>query len=351
MKLPTAMRPLPILTALLAFAGGTVSAGFELIPATLKMTMQGLQGSNTLTLSWQTISVVTNAGRTPIYPRYVVEASTDLDYWWPTTVVVPQRVGGPSVLLQTNFAPAPVLPIVFIRVRSELELQGADLSDADFRGVDFSGLNLEHTRFHRTLLSGALFTECQLAYAEFDSAVADTADFYGADATRSQASNADFRGANWAHSRLEFAVLDGADFEGANLNHAKLNDVSARGTSFNSCGFNDSELVRAECEGASFVKAEFTAADVSYISCVNANLENVDFDECYGEYGDFYGAIMKKSSIRDSDFSVTDFRLVNFSDSEFELTDFRFCDFRGANWDDVTSYFCDFTGSQFWGDP
>jgi uncharacterized protein YjbI with pentapeptide repeats len=347
MKLHSPFNPLSILSVMLAFGAITATAGFEIHPATLSLIRQG----DTLQLSWQTLSVVTNSGRTPIYPRYIVEASTDLDYWWPTTVVIPQRVGGPTLTLQTNFAPAPVLPIAFVRVRSELELQGADLSDADFRGVDFSGLNLEHTWFHRTLLSGALFTECRLAYAEFNSAVADTADFYGADAQRLQANAADFRGADWAHANLDLGVLDEANFEGANLNHAKLNDVSARGTSFNNCSFNESELSGAVCDDASFVNAELTEADVSYISCVNANLENVDFDECYGEYGNYYGASMNKSSIRDSDFSVSDFRLVNFSDSEFELTDFRFCDFRGADLDDVASYFCDFTGSQFWGQP
>jgi uncharacterized protein YjbI with pentapeptide repeats len=307
--------------------------------------------SGMLTLSWPTSSAITNAGRTPIFPRYVVEASTDLIYWWTTTVVIPQRVGGPSLTIQTNFAIPAVLPVAFIRLRSELELAGADLSDADFREVDFSGLNLEHTLFHRSLLSGARFTDCRLGYAEFASAVADSADFDTADAAHLQANNADFRGANWAHAKLESALLDGADFEGANLNHANLQEASCRGTSFNSCAFNESNLVRAMCDGASFLKAEFTDADVSYISCAEANLENVDFDECYGEYGNFYGAIMKKSSIRDSDFSVTDFRSVNFSDSEFELTDFRFADFRGANWDDVTSYFCDYTGAQFWGAP
>jgi uncharacterized protein YjbI with pentapeptide repeats len=336
-----------LLIALLAVTATAALAGFDITPVTLNLVRQG----DTLELSWPTVSVVTNAGRTPIYPRYVVEASTDLDYWWPTTVVVPQRVGGPSLVLRTNFAPTPVLPVVFVRLRSELELNGADLSDADFRDVDFSGLNLEHTLFHRTLLSSALFTSCQLAYAEFDQAVADLADFEDVDASHLQARDADFRGSRWAYANLKLAVVDGANFEGANLNHADLNEITARGTSFNSCTFNESDLAHAMCDDASFVRAEITDADVSYLSCVNANLENVDFDDCYGEYGNFYGAILKDSSIRDSDFSVTDFRLVNFSDSEFELTDFRFCDFRGADMDDVTSWFCDFTGSQFWGDP
>jgi uncharacterized protein YjbI with pentapeptide repeats len=327
---------------------GTARADGLVIPdVSISLKREG----DTLTLSWSTLSVITNAGRTPIFPLYVVEASTDMLYWWQTTVVIPQRVGGAVLTIQTNFIVPSVLPVAFVRLRSELELEGANLSDADFRGVDFSGLNLEHTQFHRSLLSGARFTDCRLAYAEFLNVVADTADFDAADATRLQANHADFRGANWAHAKLESAMLDGADFEGANLNHARLQEASARDASFNSCSFNDSNLIRAMCDGASFVKAELTDADVSYLSCVNGNLENVDFDECYGEYANFQGAIMKKSSIRDSDFSATDFRSVNFSDSEFELTDFRFADFRGADMDDVTAYFCDFTGAQFWGAP
>jgi hypothetical protein len=171
--------------------------------------------SGMLTLSWPTLSVITNAGRTAIFPRYVVEASTDLVYWWPTTVVIPQRVGGPSLTIQTNFAIPPVLPAAFIRLRSELELAGADLSDADFREVDFSGLNLEHTLFHRSLLSVARFTDCRLGYAEFTSAVADTADFDTADAAHLQANNADFRGANWDDVTSYFCDYTGAQFWGA----------------------------------------------------------------------------------------------------------------------------------------
>lgn len=195
---------LPFATTLLA---ATALADFAPAPVVLLLT----QKETTLQLSWFTESVITNAGRTPIYPKYVIQASTDLAYWWDTKVVIPQRVGGPTIQVQTNFAPVEVLPIVFLRVRSELNLAGEDLANTDFRGVDF---------------------------------------------------------------------------------------------------------------------------------------DNVD-----GEYANFYGAILVDSIIRESDFSVADFRLTNLTDSEFERTDFRFCDFRGANWDDVEAWFCDFTGAQFWGPP
>lgn len=344
----TLARPL-FLAAVFLAAPLTASRADGLVIPDVPLSLS--RSGDTLTLSWRTLSVITNTGRTPIFPRYVVEASTDLSYWWSTTVVVAQRVGGPTLTIQTNFAIPAVLPFAFVRLRSELELAGADLSDGDFRGVDFSGLNLEHTLFHRSLLSGAQFSECRLAYAEFVSAVADTANFGSVDALRLKATDADFRGADWTYAQLESAVLDGADFEGANLNHATLKEASARNASFKNCTFYESKLPHAVCDGASFVNAQLTHTDVSYLSCRNGNLEDVDFVDCDGEYSDFYGSNLEDSTFRDADFSVADFRLVDFSDSNFETSDFRFADFRGANLDDVTSWFCDFTGAQFWGPP
>ncbi|MCZ7640789.1 MAG: hypothetical protein M5U12_34890 [Verrucomicrobia bacterium] len=97
-------QPLLLAAVLLAAPPAVPRADGLVVP---DVALSLARSGDALTLSWRTLSVITNAGRTPVFPRYVVEASTDLTYWWSTAVDIPQRVGGPSLTIQTNFTIPP----------------------------------------------------------------------------------------------------------------------------------------------------------------------------------------------------------------------------------------------------
>jgi hypothetical protein len=114
----------------------SVATGLQ--PQPVSLTIQRVDAT-TLNLSWPVLSVITNSERTPIYPAYLLQASTDLAYWWDTGIRVPQRVGGPPIIFSTNVNTVPVMPYVYVRLRTVVDLRGADLTNRDFRDVDFTG--------------------------------------------------------------------------------------------------------------------------------------------------------------------------------------------------------------------
>ncbi|MCC7373736.1 MAG: pentapeptide repeat-containing protein [Verrucomicrobiales bacterium] len=318
------------------FAAAALPAAGKLTPAPAMLKVEHT-GPDQVLLSWLTVSVITNADRTPIYPAYIVEVSEDLRYWRETKVRIPQRVGGPSLLVSTNLTGMPVLPVVFIRVRSELNLSGADLSNGDFRGVNFQNENLSGTRFDSSLLGGA----------DLSAVLATRAVFNNARAPGLKAAGGNFTDSRWDRADLSTSLLDGAVFQRALLAGANLQRIQAWRTVFAQANMNAVNLGHAVCDEADFSEVEFPDAQLGRASFRHARMTSVDFDETDGEEADFYGAILRESVFRDSDFSDADFRHVDLQDSDLEWTDFRWADFRGADMDDVDSFGCSFSGARF----
>ncbi|WP_081489408.1 pentapeptide repeat-containing protein [Advenella kashmirensis] len=76
------------------------------------------------------------------------------------------------------------------RVLSGAQLNKTVWSDAILTNTDFSRSNLEYSIFERSRCEGTVFTSCNLAYANFDYAIIENANFQDANRTHIRAHGA-----------------------------------------------------------------------------------------------------------------------------------------------------------------
>ncbi len=332
---------------LLLFQSLAVSA-LDLRPAQLNISQQA---NGTLLLFWQSQSVITNTGCTPVFPQYKVQVSSDLTSWWDTSLLVPQRVGGLPYYIQTNFTPVPMFPVIFIRVNSSLNFRGLDMSGANFSGVDFTGIDFTGARFDGAVLTKTIFTNAILTDVQMNNATAGGALCYAAKAERLVAKDSDFSQGSWLHAVLTSAVLNSSRFTNNNMRAANMDNVQATHCSFSKVVFNSNSMRDADFTGSVFKDGTLVNVNIDHSRFGDANFDNVSIEDTHGEYTYFYSAVLTDTIIDDADFSYADFRTANFEHSQWKYTDFRYCDFRGADLDGVTDWGCDFYGADFWGPP
>ncbi|MGW6235226.1 pentapeptide repeat-containing protein [Streptomyces sp. NPDC055094] len=167
-----------------------------------------------------------------------------------------------------------------------VDLRGADLSDAylvgfdltgsDLRGSDFSASHLHKATLRNTRLDGASFIEslmdeCFLDAAQgsdvnFNSAVLRRAtfgesnltgiDFSGSDLWASQWTNAVIDGADFSSADLRFSLMMNTTVGGAVFKNANLSMIRAPGTDYPGCEFQGADL-----DGAVFIAGDLSGAN------------------------------------------------------------------------------------------
>jgi uncharacterized protein YjbI with pentapeptide repeats len=292
--------------------------------------------------------VVTNGGRTQIFPRFTVQASFDLTNWWDTTIVIPQQVGGQNRIISTNLQLIPFLPAIFARVRSDLDLSFADLRGVDLRGVDLSHQDLSYSDLSGALLSDANLAYSNLSYARLNNAVAERTIFNFANGTLLTASNANFSLAQFDETQMGGVVIPNAIFTGAFLRKGDWTNCVASRANFAEADIRDCKFHDGQLDHGNFYKTSFRSCGIKFVTFAYSQMDRVDFENANADETDFYSAVMTNCDILDSDFIDCDFRWVDFSDSEWEATDFSHSDFRNADLSGVSAWFCDFYGCDFW---
>ncbi|MBB74934.1 MAG: hypothetical protein CMJ75_10525 [Planctomycetaceae bacterium] len=174
----------------------------------------------------------------------------------------------------------------------ELELPGAQLTEADLKGVDFSSANLsssdlrgadlvasnfskanlEEVRFRGVQAGQVRMEQAKLRGADFQAADLQGAEFFQSMLSEATIKFGQCKDASFREAGLRGANLEEADFRGANLVAADLRDAS----------FRYSKLAGANLSEADLRGAQFALADLTGAKLQGANLEGVDFRESAG---------------------------------------------------------------------
>ncbi|MBH25543.1 MAG: hypothetical protein CMH57_14055 [Myxococcales bacterium] len=182
----------------------------------------------------------------------------------------------------------------FSRPPENLNLSGADLSEAGLdwshlEGVDLSGANLS-----RSTMAGARWAEINLSGADLFEAVLVSADLIGGDLSdallnRADVSYTDLHGASLVGADLSKAVMRRAGLLGTDLSGATVDDVMWRHAYYDSATVwpgdvpegvyfigADSDLAGADLTGSVLSNAVLTGADLTMADLQGAELKFVD---------------------------------------------------------------------------
>jgi uncharacterized protein YjbI with pentapeptide repeats len=243
----TSLSWLALLGAALLLGPTRAATSFEPRPVTLTLSTS----ASGLTLSWTSVTVLTNSGVTPLLPAHRVEVSLDLTNWWATLLVIPQRVGLPFQVIQTNLPLVPPDPL-FLRVVSFVNLTNADFAGVDWHGLDLSGLDLSGSDFSRANLAGANLTSAKLARSHLSAAILDDTLLDHADLTAVTAEGALFRRTHAQYLALPQATLHQADFRLVDFSDADLYFSDFSFADFRGAEWDDTSEVGCDFYGAIF---------------------------------------------------------------------------------------------------
>ena len=149
---------------------------------------------------------------------------------------------------------------------SGANLSGADLNGADLRRADLSETNLSGADIRGANLSGADLSEAMLSKtndnleiigADLSEATLIGAKLYRAELRGVNLTEADLRGAD-----LTRADLTGAYLAGATLNETRLNQATLNETNLKEADLRGSDLTEADLTGANLREADLRGADL-----------------------------------------------------------------------------------------
>ena len=150
----------------------------------------------------------------------------------------------------------------------EVDLRGADLSDAylvgvnlscaDLSGVNFCRANLGGADLGLSNLFGAEFSDAHLVYVNLESTHLRFAHFKGA-----RLDNADLRGTDLPNVNFHGASLSRASLNYANLSNTDLRDADLNEADLSRANLSDVDLSRADLSGAEIAYTVFAGVDLS----------------------------------------------------------------------------------------
>ena len=126
---------------------------------------------------------------------------------------------------------------------SEAQLQGAKLLDAQLQDAILFRAQLQHAEFHRAQLQGADLLEARLPHA-----ILFRAQLQGADLARAHLHGTDLSGAQLQGARLSNAQLQGAKLYMAQLQGANLSGAQLQGAKLSRADLQNADLSRAKLD-------------------------------------------------------------------------------------------------------
>lgn len=235
------------------------------------------------------------------------------------------------------------------------DLRGADLSGLDLSNADFSGTDLIGADFSGSTLSGAKFVGAWVAHGNFIGATLDRTDF-----SKANLGCADLTGVRGASVCFEKAILTGAVFSDCDLSDARFGDseviqIFFKRSRIRRGQFPNAKFIRAgtlpyphpaghsesdgpeartpveesDFSGSDFTRALFMKIDFEGCDLSGCTLDQATFLECSGPGTRFDGASLRKTAFpksrnfRRSSFRAADLTSANLRDIDLEDSDFR----------------------------
>lgn len=151
----------------------------------------------------------------------------------------------------------------------EVDLSGANLSNAFVPLADFYGANLSHANLVKVDAVSSKFTSCIGTHARFNSALLLEASFLFAKLDQS-----DFTGASMTNTELSGASLREADFTDAGLQSASFMDADLRGARLVRADLNLATLLRADLRGATIMECQVHGASTWRVTIDDSTVQS-----------------------------------------------------------------------------
>ncbi len=251
------------------------------------------------------------------------------------TQLIAQLYDVPSSCVEPE--PADCVPVQLLRIRqeaarglvqlarisgerptlSQINLAGAQLTQARFEGVDLSrarlsranlqGADLTGARFSAAVLDGASLREADLSGANLQNASLQEVNLTGAKLHKADLTGAALRGAIVAGADMTQAVFHRGDRPGrrdredaAKLSQlAALEDTTLRGANLIRAIFQGASMRGVSFEGARLSQANFQGAQVRASSFKEADLSGANLAGATLEEVDLTGATLREANLQD----------------------------------------------------
>lgn len=159
--------------------------------------------------------------------------------------------------------------------RSQLSLQGEDLSCADLSGLDLRYIDFRWAKLRHSRLKGADLSHCCLESADLTHANLEEAHLVGVKMMHANLENAYLRSTtmgdiNGNSANLHGANLKGADLSGSHMVKVNLTEAVLRNATLQNCELRFAIFARADLE-----RCNLSGSDLHEVDLLDANLKDV----------------------------------------------------------------------------
>lgn len=202
---------------------------------------------------------------------------------------------------QTDFSDANLTKTFFASANIiECKFNNTNCQDSNFHKSTFMESNISKSNFSNAKLNDTCFVEVEASYVNFTNASMENTNAHE-ESNFSYAQFNDVRGEglNFANSNLS-----NANFENATMKDASFGESTLANANFLRAIATETEFTDADLRGANFTEANlmessFQGALLSECDFTNSNLFGTDFSYSQRRNVDFFGAIKKRSSLKD----------------------------------------------------
>ncbi len=195
----------------------------------------------------------------------------------------------------------------------EINLSGANLSNASFSQTDLSVANLAGANLSRTDLSQANLSVAKLNGANLSRANLSHATLNVATLTMADLREANLVQAELIRAELMRSDLSGADLRGANLSHADLRDAKLRYADLSQTNLSRADLRHALLTEANLEQANLASADLSSADLTGADLNHAELRQANLSRANLQGANLSGANFRWADLGGADLRWADLT--------------------------------------
>lgn len=193
-------------------------------------------------------------------------------------------------------------------------LVGINLTNFKLDNVDFNGADLSRAFFNNTKLTDVDLSKTTLKLASFDYSKQYLVSYDGAMFTQTDMGRARFDTCNFASSMHQMTK-----FTDAHFNDCSFHKMSASGSDFRNSHISNgkmdhSNLFRSKLDGILLSNCSITDSNLNNVRAYNATMEDNYFKDVKFKNAKFGNTKFDKSTIVATDFSGSEFTLVDFKE-------------------------------------
>ncbi|MDT9217347.1 MAG: Rid family detoxifying hydrolase [Limnospira sp. PMC 1240.20] len=190
---------------------------------------------------------------------------------------------------------------------SEINLEGADLSNSEFISIAFNKANLKNCNFSGSNFQSVKFVNADLTNAYFIQSDLRGIDFSGADLTGVKF----VKCSRFDDIKIDKAIIKNVDFSGSRMPATNLSYLDLEGCNFSSIYASRINLAAANCK-----KCNFKMANLEEAIFRDACLEGANFKQANLKKANLMKAKVKKASFIGADLTDVNSYLTNYQEAQ-----------------------------------